>query len=147
MKISQHVTSETSREAALALKGSLSNDQAEAKGLSPMDYFYYYNRASDEEGRQDFENCTPHIDRGYMSAIVCARTPGLELYVREQQCWVPIERYLRPYKDIVLIVNAKSEGMKLGCLSHSNEIHPLLPCIHRVGRYFFPRTSITYERR
>ena len=55
---------------------------ADAATNCAFDLFHYHNhRSSSANGSQrtDMANCGPHIDRGYLSALVFSPVPGLLL--------------------------------------------------------------------
>ena len=97
-----------------------------------FDLFHYHNHSRSGGGggggggggsgggdsqRTDFANCGAHIDRGYLSALVCSPVPGLLLCDRDAPAagaaapglnWVePRRRWpsAQPHRDAVVIVN------------------------------------------
>lgn len=117
------------------------------RGACPLDFFYYYNQASVTVP------CTPHVDRGYLHAIVASPVPGLELYEREQPghqaTWrAPSDLWpeLEPMVHVVVLANdalARLSNSSTGWRSGRIEA-----CVHRVVRAEnVPRLSISYELR
>ena len=88
-----------------------------------LDLFHYHNHSRSgggrgESWRTDLANCGAHIDRGYLSALVCSPVPGLLLRDRDAPAagaaaaaganWVePRRRWpsAQPHRDAIVIVN------------------------------------------
>ena len=104
------------------------------RGASTLDIFLYFNRATEDRDR--FSNCTPHIDRGLLSAVVVPEVRGL--LVRSADGWKDPTAGSKPLEDAVILVNHELQELS------SKEYHA---CVHAVENYNQPRLSISYELR
>ena len=111
----------------------LSRRELPRRGASTLDIFLYFNRATEDR----FSNCTPHIDRGLLSAVVVPEVRGL--LVRSADGWKDPTAGSKPLEDAVILVNHELQELS------SKEYHA---CVHSVesvrGQ---PRLSISYELR
>ena len=103
------------------------------RGASTLDIFLYFNRATEDR----FSNCTPHIDRGLLSAVVVPEVRGLVRVAGDFLIDPTIGA--EPLRDAVVFVNHELQEL-------SSKRYRA--CVHAVesvrGR---PRLSISYELR
>tara|TARA_B110001452_G_C15197685_1_gene415688 strand:+ start:556 stop:1455 length:900 start_codon:yes stop_codon:yes gene_type:complete len=138
---------------ARAVRELLVGTQKGAQRLNcALDLFYYPNDAAAVS-----PNCTPHVDRGYLSAIVVSDVPGLVLLdgaarrlVSPCQIWPRA----RPHEHTVVLVNHALQALDATGWSNTspvvptnNEPPPLMACTHAVTKASAPRLSISYELR
>ena len=123
-------------------------------GCAPLDLFSYCNSTPTP-------NCTEHVDRGLLHAIVASPVPGLELRappdgVGAPRWTTPLELWpgLTAHRDVIILVNHELQQLSAEPAGVDDEIsspwagEPLVACTHRVtkaaGRR---RLSISYELR
>ena len=129
----------------------------------PLDYFLYRN----EPKFCHVPNCTAHVDRGLLHAVVVAEVPGLEVAVctNEQSLdaepeWLAVEQSLEPFADVVVFTNCLMESvvqeLNQRRAEEAAEQAAQLPqrarpalraCAHRVAKAPEPRLSLSYELR
>ena len=104
------------------------------RGASTLDIFLYFNS---QENSDRFSNCTSHIDRGLLSAVVVPEVRGL--LVVSADGWRDPTVGAKPLRDAVVFVNHELQEL-------SSKRYRA--CVHAVesvrGR---PRLSISYELR
>ena len=114
-----------------------------------LDLFYYSNGATAVS-----PNCAPHVDRGYLSAIVVSDVPGLVLLdcgarlVSPSQMWPSA----RPHEHTVVLVNHALQALDATGWGKESPVPadgppPLVACTHAVAKASAPRLSISYELR
>ena len=109
-----------------------------------LDIFSYHNRPQ-ASGAIAVNNCEPHVDRGFLHAIVASPVDGLQLQVNG--VWRPpheIWPQITPHAHVIVFVNDA-----LQTLSRS-WTQPLSACTHRVVRSAagaVQRLSISFELR
>ena len=128
-------------------KASLRSLRYQCRGCCPLDIFLYHNRPGCST-----PNCTPHVDRGYLHAIVASPIDGLELLNRggdeEASAWRPPHElwpHMEPCADVIILANDALAQLSCGWATE----HRYHACIHRVvgSRAGTPRLSISYELR
>ena len=114
------------------------------RGASTLDIFLYFNS---QENSDRFANCTPHIDRGLLSAVVVPEVRGLVVSdpdpvapdLSGSDDWRDPTAGGEPLRDAVVFVNHELQEL-------SSKRYRA--CVHAVesvrGR---PRLSISYELR
>ena len=117
----------------------------------PLDLFRYHNR---DHGTAPVDsNCSAHVDRGILHAIVAARVEGLECYdARAGRFFSPERAWptTMPLDHVIVLANAELQQ-----LSHSESSNGGWPdrapryraCVHRVVGAARPRLSISCELR
>ena len=119
--------------------------RATQRGLNcPTDLFYYNNEGSSEA----VPNCSAHVDRGYLHAIVVSPTDGLEVFDRQSECWHSLRSRwpeARPLADVVVLANDSLARLSREHPSWMGA--PVDACIHRVAKAASPRLSISHELR
>ena len=111
------------------------------RGACPLDLFYYPNQP------HCTEPTSPHVDRGYLHAIVASPSAGLELY--EDGEWAAphmIWPTLQPHADVIILANdalarlSREPGWQGGVID---------ACLHRVvnSTPHTARLSVSYELR
>ena len=113
------------------------------RGASTLDIFLYFNS---QEKSDRFANCTPHIDRGLLSAVVVPEVRGL--VVSDPTDWrdrIPRPNWrdptagAEPLGDALVFVNHELQELS------SDEFRS---CVHAVEFVRGPpRLSISYELR
>lgn len=103
----------------------------------PLDFFFYHNQNS------SVENCTDHVDRGYLICVCLTPVPGLEVWSANHG------EFLCP-EELLKSPNCSSN---LICVMVGDELRRKYPlqlkaCVHRVRAPLqSPRLSISYEIR
>lgn len=109
-------------------------------------------------------NCDVHIDRGYMSAVVCSTVPGLRVLDSATGVWIPVSLsvffhplcYIAPIRltngQVELMLEAHSHVIVFPCfelqeLLGKGSSSVLHACVHRVDKADKPRLSFNYELR
>ena len=125
------------------------------RGNRVLDAFLYHNRQA------GLENCAPHIDRGFLHAIVASPVDGLELRRADGSWHAPHDDQVfgpavAAFEHVIVLVNdalsqlsASWEASELGASAAAVRT-TLQPCTHRVIRPTsgaVPRLSISYELR
>ena len=116
-----------------------------------LDVFYYHNSAQ----AASVPNCEPHIDRGFLSAVVVAHVECLVLHDRQTGEWCSVRR-LWPdavaCADVVVFCNAELQQCAASARWPCDPgLWPagaeLLACTHAVAKAERPRVSLSYEVR
>jgi len=122
-----------------------------------FDLFMYLNQAANQNIEENtaedtstdhtvpnsppIPNCTAHVDRGYLHAIVASKVDGLQLFHPHRCTWeTPRERWgreLTPHLHVIVLANAELARID----------RRYRACVHRVARAQQPRLSISYEIR
>lgn len=113
-----------------------------------LDIFFYPN---DDVHASGVPNCTEHVDRGFLSAVVVSPVPGLELWDGERgefRAVNDIWPHALPWRDVVVFVNDELERMAADSRwSARSRLPGLVACTHAVRKAAAPRLSISYELR
>ena len=122
------------------LTGAVKKDTQEEPELDPcpLDYFWYPNDSS-------IENCSAHVDRGLMHAVVVSDTAGLQVMSSaESSGWLSVDSSigLVPFHDVIVFPNQMMEQLTT-CYADA----PVQACTHRVVGAGEARLSISFELR
>jgi hypothetical protein len=104
---------------------------------SPLDLFYYPN----DHASCHVDNCTPHLDPGFLAIAVCSRDPGFRVWDVALQQWRsgaanPQGPCRQPLQDAIVFVGESLQNVTRG-------LYPA--CCHAVDRHSSPRLGIVYE--
>lgn len=122
------------------------------RGACPLDIFFYHNRSCQATSF----NCTPHVDRGFLHAIVVSPVDGLQLLDRRKQqahVWRPpqlIWPHVKPHTHVVVLANDALARLSRSSrwLAAQHEQMKIDACVHRVVKsQNTARLSISYELR
>jgi isopenicillin N synthase-like dioxygenase len=107
-----------------------------------LDCFHYHNRTP------SLPNCTPHVDRGLLHAIVASPVDGLELRGADGGWRAPHELWpaIEPHRDVLVLCNHALQELSRGWPAGRQ----LEACTHRVVRPAagaVARLSVSYEVR
>jgi hypothetical protein len=113
------------------------------RGNAVTDIFHYHNRGC----RDGSQNCTPHVDRGLVHAIVASPVDGLQLWTTDgwrhpHELWPEIV----PHQDVVVLVNDALQALS----TRWPRGPALVACTHRVvgpAAGAVARVSISHEVR
>ncbi|KAL3911555.1 MAG: hypothetical protein SGPRY_008649, partial [Prymnesium sp.] len=86
-----HVLASFGAPPPFAVRCLLDDQRANPSRNFALDIFYYPN---EEEERGSTLNCDPHVDRGYLSALVVSRVEGLMLRNRYTGEWSRVRRII-----------------------------------------------------
>ena len=104
------------------------------RGASTLDIFLYFNS---QEKSDRFSNCTPHIDRGLLSAVVVPEVRGLVRVAGDD--WIDPTIGAEPPRDAVVFVNHELQELS------SQRYRACAHAVESVRGQ--PRLSISYELR
>lgn len=116
------------------------------RSCCPLDLFFYHNRSS-------VPNCSPHVDRGFLHAIVASPVSGLEVLSNDSQgdCWrAPHELWpdIEPHAHVIILANDTLARLSRGWDGgEEDDGWRCEACVHRVVNERTPRLSISYELR
>ena len=131
---------------ALLSPGASSKPTAAKAPLNcPLDLYRYGNDAA----AATVPNCSAHVDRGLLSAVVLSPVSGLMLWDAEVGAFVAPERRwpgAAPHRHAVILVNHALQALDTTGPPPPRQ-PPLIACTHEVRKAEVPRISISYELR